>query len=271
MSKRWDLGLALALCLSGLAGVAGSALADDSVAARCLELQGSLTQGGLVWGKVAPGTQVSLDGEALDVLPDGTTFAGFSRDAPSTAQLVVEGHEPCRQTLHIASREYNVQSVDGVPQKTVTPSPEHVDRILREQALVNAAKARRLTRPDLVQGALAGFQWPALGPISGVYGSQRYYNGKAGNPHYGVDVAVPTSTPVVAPAAGLVTLAEPDLFFSGGTVILDHGFRFSSAFLHMSKILVEVGQEAHARGGDWRGWGNGPGYRCAPGLAHELA
>ncbi|CAA0108971.1 Murein DD-endopeptidase MepM [Halioglobus japonicus] len=240
MIGRWGAGIVLGL---SLAGVAGLASADDTATASCLQLQGSLTQGGFVWGTVAPGSRVSLDGEALDVLPDGTTFVGFSRDAPATAQLLVEGDELCRQTLHIAGREYNIQRVEGVPQQTVTPSKEHVDRILREQALVNAAKEQLLTRPELVQGALAGFQWPALGPISGVYGSQRYYNGKAGNPHYGVDVAVPAGTPVVAPAAGVVTLAEPDLFFSGGTVILDHGYRLSSAFLHMSKVLVEVGQE----------------------------
>jgi murein DD-endopeptidase MepM/ murein hydrolase activator NlpD len=240
MNRRWGVGIALVLSLSGFAG---SALAEDSLDPGCLELQGSLTQGGLVWGKVAPGTQVSLNGDALDVLPDGTTFAGFGRDAPATAELVLTGAASCRQTLNIARREYNIQRVEGVPQKTVTPSPEHVERILREQALVNASKAQRVERPDLLQGALSGFVWPALGPISGVYGSQRYYNGSAGNPHYGVDMAVPTGTPVKAPAAGVVTLAEPDLFFSGGTVILDHGFSFSSSFLHMSKILVEVGQE----------------------------
>ncbi len=241
MSRRWGSELALVLSLSGLVSL--PALADESSADNCVELQGSFTQGGLVWGKVLPGAAVSLDGEALDVLPDGTTLAGFGRDAPATAQLVVEGDVPCRQTLQIAPREYDIQRVEGVPQKTVTPSPEHLERILREQALVTAAKARQLERPDLLQGALAGFQWPALGPISGVYGSQRYYNGTAGNPHFGVDMAVPTGTPVRAPAAGVVTLAEPDLFFSGGTVILDHGFRVSSAFLHMSKVLVDVGQE----------------------------
>ena len=91
--------------------------------------------------------------------------------------------------------------------------------------------------------ALAGFQWPAIGPISGVYGSQRIYNGTPRSPHYGVDVAVPTGTPVLAPSSGVVTLAEPDLFYSGGTIILDHGFRLSSSFLHLSKVHVAVGQE----------------------------
>jgi len=214
--------------------------------ANCVELAGSLVQGGLVWGVVAPGSRVTLDGEALDVLADGTVFAGFGRDAPATADLVVQGEESCRRTLQVARRDYNIQRVEGVPQQTVTPSAEDLERIRREQALVDAARARRYNRPDLLQGALGGFQWPVTGPISGVYGSQRVYNGSPGRPHYGVDVAMPTGTPVRAPAAGVVTLAEPDLFFSGGTVFLDHGYRFSSAFLHMSKVLVVVGQEVAA-------------------------
>jgi murein DD-endopeptidase MepM/ murein hydrolase activator NlpD len=226
--------------------VAASAYLPSYVLADCMELHGSLTQGGLIWGAVPSESRVTLDGETLDVLQEGTTIAGFGRDAAATAELVVEnGADVCRQTLQITPRQYAVQRVHGVPQKTVTPPPEQLKRIRREQALVNAAKARRLLRPDLLQGALAGFQWPAVGPISGVYGSQRYYNGTAGNPHYGVDVAVPAGTAVLAPAAGVVTLAEPDLFYSGGTVILDHGFRFSSAFLHMSKVRVEVGQEVN--------------------------
>jgi murein DD-endopeptidase MepM/ murein hydrolase activator NlpD len=227
--------------------VAAATYLPGYVLASCVEIEGSLTQGGLIWGTVPPGSRVTLDGETLDVLQAGTTIAGFGRNAAATAELVVEGGaDVCRQTLQITPRQYAVQRVQGVPQKTVTPPPEQLARIRREQALVNAAKAQRLLRPDLLQAALAGFQWPTVGPISGVYGSQRYYNGAAGNPHYGVDVAVPTGTVVLAPAAGVVTLAEPDLFYSGGTVILDHGFRFSSAFLHMSKVLVEVGEEVNS-------------------------
>jgi murein DD-endopeptidase MepM/ murein hydrolase activator NlpD len=243
MVGRWCRGVNLTVSLFILAG---TGVQSHSATANCVELAGSLSQGGLVWGRVSPGSRVALDGETLDVLQDGTVFAGFGRDAPATAELVVTGKEQCQQTLQIAQREYKIQRVEGVPQKTVTPPAEQLERIRREQALVNAAKARRLPRADLLQGALAGFQWPTVGPISGVYGSQRYYNGSAGRPHYGVDVAVPTGTPVYAPAAGVVTLAEPDLFYSGGTIFLDHGFRFSSAFLHMSKVLVDVGQEVQA-------------------------
>lgn len=242
MGREQVVRLMVVLCLSGPASAAHSADAD-TVATPCLELQGSLTQGGLVWGRVSPDDRVTLDGEVLDVLPDGTTVAGFARDAAATAELLVEGAGVCRQTLRIAPRQFNIQRVEGVPQHTVTPPPEQLERIRREQALVDAAKASQFPRSDLLQAALAGFQWPAPGPISGVYGSQRYYNGTAGNPHYGVDMAVPTGTPVRAPAAGIVTLVEPDLFFSGGTIILDHGYRLSSAFLHLSKVQVEVGQE----------------------------
>ena len=212
--------------------------------AACLnDLQGELEQGGLIWGTVPPGSRVTLDGESLDVLADGTTFAGFGRDAATTAVLVVTGDQPCEETLAVATREYKIQRVEGVPQQTVTPSPEHLERIKKEQAKVGAAKRQRLSRPDLLQDALDGFEWPTVGPISGVYGSQRYYNGEPRRPHYGVDVAVPTGTAVHAPAAGVVTLAEPDLFFSGGTIILDHGFGLSSSFLHLSAVSVDVGQE----------------------------
>jgi murein DD-endopeptidase MepM/ murein hydrolase activator NlpD len=216
--------------------------------ASCVELQGDLIQGGLVSGNVGPGSAVTLDGEALDVLPDGTTFLGFHRDAPARSSLVVEseGGERCEQALLIFVREYNIQRVEGVPQKTVTPPKEQTERIQRERAKVAAAKSKRFDRPDLIAAALAGFSWPTVGPISGVYGSQRVYNGTPRSPHYGVDVAMPTGTPVAAPAPGIITLAEPDLFYSGGTVILDHGYGLSSSFLHMSKVLVEVGQELEA-------------------------
>jgi murein DD-endopeptidase MepM/ murein hydrolase activator NlpD len=143
-----------------------------------LELDGPLVQGGVVIGKVAPGTRVALDGRALRVSADGRFVIGFDRDAP-------------------------------------------VKHVL---------KAGAQTR-ELITGR-----------ISGVYGSQRFYNGEPSRPHYGVDVAAPVGAEVRAPAPGVVTLAEPDLFYSGGTVIIDHGHALSSSFLHLSKVLVEPGQ-----------------------------
>ncbi len=237
--------------------------------AACPTIEGHLVQGGLLWGNVVPGSEVTLGGERLDVLEDGTFFAGFGRDAAPTAELVIEGEQACRRTLQVRSREYDISRVEGVPQKTVTPSAEHMQRIARERALVGAAKGQRLARPDLVLGALAGFEWPATGRISGVYGSQRIYNGTPRSPHYGVDVAVPTGTPVYAPAAGVVTLSEPDLFYSGGTVILDHGYGLSSSFLHMSRVHVEVGQEI--RTGDLIGEVGATGRASGPHLDWRMS
>ncbi len=230
------MGLALSLLL----------FATPASWAGCLDWSGRAVQGGFVWSTVPPGSRVTLNGEPLEVLDDGTTFAGFGRDAAATAELVVEGDIPCRETLQVAAREYDIQRIEGVPQRTVTPPAEQTERIARERALVGEAKGRRLDRPDLLRDALAGFEWPARGRISGVYGSQRVYNGHPRSPHYGVDVAVPAGTPVLAPTGGVITLAEPDLFYSGGTIILDHGYRLSSSFLHLSKVLVKVGQEVKA-------------------------
>jgi murein DD-endopeptidase MepM/ murein hydrolase activator NlpD len=209
--------------------------------ATCPELDGKAVQGGMQWGQVAPGAAVTLDGEALDVADDGFFALAYHRDAP--AQRTLRVGDSCTLVLDIARREYRIQRVEGVPQRTVTPPEEDLERIAREREKVRAAKALRLRRADWLKQIEGGFVWPARGPISGVYGSQRFYNGKPGSPHYGVDIAVPTGTPVRAPAAGRVTLAEPDLYYSGGTVILDHGFGLSSSFLHMSEVSVSVGDE----------------------------
>ncbi|MBT4522011.1 MAG: M23 family metallopeptidase [Halieaceae bacterium] len=213
------------------------------VAAQCIEFNADLQQGAFLWGKVEPGSRVQLNGKPLDVMADGVTFIGFGRDAAESAELVVTGQQTCRETLKIGARNYRIQRVEGVPPETVTPPAEQLERIRREAAQVRAARAQRLQPPGFPATIRAGFSWPVKGPISGVYGSQRFYNGQPRRPHYGVDVAAAAGTTVRAPAAGRVTLAEPDLFYSGGTVILDHGYLLSSSFLHLEKVLVAVGDE----------------------------
>jgi hypothetical protein len=219
-------------------------LSMPPVFAACPELAGEPVEGGLVWGRTEPATAVFLDGEAIDVAADGRFVIGFHRDA-NVQSLLRVGVE-CERKISVRQREYRIQRVEGVPQRTVTPPPEQLERIRRERALVSAAKAVRIARPDWLMQIDGGFSWPVVGPISGVYGSQRVYNGTPGSPHYGVDVAVITGTSVRAPAAGRITLAEKDLFYSGGTVILDHGYGLSSSFLHMSEVSVRVGDELKA-------------------------
>jgi len=232
--KRW-LAL-LAFC--------GAAVMPARLVAAELRLHGSLTQGALVIGQVEPGSRVLLDGKPVRVTPEGVFAMGFDRDAGPLARLTEISAEGRRRQheLRIAPRRYDIQSVTGVPQRTVEPPPEQLRRILDEQKQVERARA---VDSDLL--AFSGaFQWPLPGRISGVYGSQRIYNGKPGRPHYGVDVAAPTGTPVRAPADAVVTLANPDMFFSGGTLIMDHGYGVSSTFMHLSRLLVRPGQAVKA-------------------------
>lgn len=223
---------------------AAQIFAGESKSADALSLSGSLQQGALIIGSVAPGTSVTLDGKSVRVTGQGRFAMGFDRDAKQAAQLTTVTRDGRTHThaLAIAARHYDVQSVTGVPQDTVEPPPEVLARIKREAELVATARA---VDSDL-QSFLDGFVWPLTGRISGVYGSQRIYNGKPGRPHFGVDVAASTGTRVRAPADAVVTLAEPDLFFSGGTLIMDHGYGVSSTFMHLSKLLVKTGERISA-------------------------
>ena len=208
--------------------------------AQPLSFQGSLVQGGLVMGNVPSGYSVSYQGEELKLTPGGQFLLGFNRDETSEVTLVITDSQSRQQTqiLPIDQRVYNVQRIEGVPQKTVTPSKADMQRIRNDVSLVRAARNQVTESIDFLQG----FIKPLSGPVTGVYGSQRVYNGTPGSPHYGIDYAAPLGTPVMAPAAGLVTLAHEDLFYSGGTLIMDHGHGLSSTFLHLSELLVVEGQ-----------------------------
>lgn len=217
---------------------------EKMVPENIVELRGTPEQGGLVYGRVAAGAQVWLDAAAVRVTPSGDFVIGFDRDAKPAAQLAIVDRTGRRhlQTLAVKQRQYAIQRVAGVPPRTVEPPPEELERIAKEQKLVATARAIDSDRREF----LGPFQWPLLGPISGVYGSQRFYNGEPRRPHFGVDVAASVGAPVRAPAAATVTLAEPDLFFSGGTLIMDHGYGVSSTFMHLSRLLVKNGDRVEA-------------------------
>ena len=229
------------LCISVLK--VSACWAGVACAEPCTTLAGNAIQGGMLRGHTLPSATVTFADITVPVLPDGAFLLGLGRDMPRSNELTITTDETCVQQVAVAAREYRLQEITGVPQQTVTPSEEHLERIRTERAKVRAAKAQRLALDDGFGAVRDGFAWPVTGRISGVYGSQRIYNGTPGTPHYGVDVARPTGTPVTAPAAGRVTLAEPDLFYSGGTVILDHGYGLSSSFLHLSEVLVSVGDQ----------------------------
>ncbi len=210
-----------------------------------LTLTGPVVQGGLIIGHTYPDAQVSLDGERLVVDIQGYFVLGFGRDAnkPQLLSVRTPGQQPIEKVLHPAQRAYDIERINGLPPNTVSPPASVLERINHEARQVATARLRRDQRSDWLQT----FKLPATGRISGVYGSQRVLNGEPKRPHFGLDIAAPEGTSIVAPAAGIVTLAEPDLYYSGGTVIIDHGHGVSSTFLHMQAVDVEL-EQVLARG-----------------------
>ncbi|MEM1082018.1 MAG: M23 family metallopeptidase [Pseudomonadota bacterium] len=225
------------LCLMLMLGVVLPVQAADSNPP--FELQGEVVQGGLLIGRAPLDVEVMLDGVPVLRSSDGYFLIGFSKDDTQAVELgATQSGQRWTQTLQPAGRTFNVQRIDGLPPAQVSPSEASMDRIRSEAAMTQSARERRDDRSDFSRG----FIWPVVGPITGVYGSQRILNGEPRNPHYGIDIAAPVGTPVLAPAAGVITLVHEDMYFSGGTLLLDHGLGLSSAFLHLDTILVEPGQ-----------------------------
>lgn len=199
----------------------------------------SVQQGALVFGKVPAGSTVRYGSHVLRATPYGTVVFGVGRDQtqPVTVDVTTADGRSSTVRVVVTPRDWPVENVQGVPPKTVEPPPEIAARIEREQAQVTAARVRDDDRTDFAQP----FAWPVRGRISGRFGNQRVYNGVPKAPHSGMDIAAPTGTPVLAPAGGVVTFAAPDLYLTGGTLLIDHGHGVSSNFLHLSRIDVKVG------------------------------
>lgn len=199
-----------------------------------------LVQGGFVLGRVADQrTRLTLDGRELRVSPDGHFAFGFGRDHGASAMLSVTYPDSRREErrLTIARRRWREQRINGLPPSQVTPDEETLRRIQRERAKLTAARATH----SALTGFAEGFIAPATGRISGVYGSRRILNGQPRQPHYGLDFAVPTGTPLLAAAAGRVTLADSFHFF-GNLVVIDHGHGVNTLYAHLSAIEVREGQ-----------------------------
>jgi murein DD-endopeptidase MepM/ murein hydrolase activator NlpD len=206
-----------------------------------VELEGVFSQGSILKGVVNVGSQVLLNNKPVRTDRNGNFIIGFGRDASESNTLSVIGSNGTQQDLDLKlmQRRYNTQSITGVPQKTVTPSHDKLERIRKETALVK--KARR-TDSDLPH-FLDRFVVPIDAPVTGIYGSQRIYNGTPKRPHFGIDYAAPHGALVYAPASGKVTLVHDDMYYSGGTLIVDHGYGMSSTFIHLSEVLVKEGDE----------------------------
>lgn len=204
-----------------------------------LTVIGDFRPGGLLFGHIAKDRAIYYRGEQVSVNPRGQFVIGLDRDHEGDLTLKIAQHDGSKSQYRfvIRPREYQIQSIKGVAKKYVSPDPQQLARTRAESARVRASRQHR----SLEDAFFDGFIWPAKGPITGVYGSQRIFNGEPRRPHYGLDIAGPIGAEVIAPAAGIVRLAE-NLFFSGLTMVIDHGHGLSSSFLHLSEMMVAPGQ-----------------------------
>ena len=237
------------LCSLALAGIAAAQSVPTeptqmvggggAIPMRATRLPASASQGAMVIGNTHPAAVVEYAGHTLRVTPYGTFVFGIGRDAIGNALLRIKqpASDWIEHRVAIAPRDWPVEQINGVPPATVNPPKAIAERIEREQARVVAVR----TRDDARTGFTQTFAWPVQGRISGRFGNQRVYNGTPKSPHSGMDIAVATGTPVKAPADGVITFADPGLYLTGGTLVLDHGHGISSNFLHLSRIDAKVG------------------------------
>ncbi|MBT6121759.1 MAG: M23 family metallopeptidase [Candidatus Puniceispirillum sp.] len=203
-------------------------------------ISGYPLEGHLIIARTAPDYKVTLDGADVSVTDDGLFVIGFHRDSDDDVALKITDKNGVVLTtiLSPAQRDYNIQRIDGLKQSMVTPPKAVLDRIKADSKKVREARIMPAPLGDFWRG----LDWPVLGRISGVFGSQRILNGKPRAPHYGIDIAAPAGTPIHAPASGTITLAY-DLYYSGLTVILNHGLGVNSTFLHLQNMAVTVGDQ----------------------------
>ena len=198
---------------------------------------GKFIQGSFILGKTEPGSEVFIDKKKVRVTSDGYFAFGLGRDRKNDVVITINKKKIIKKVF---KREYEIQRIDGLEEKKVTPPEEVYERIKRENKWIGEARA--------INSDLGFFKKKFINPlenaiVTGIYGSQRILNGKPKWPHYGIDFAADEGTEIKAMLDGIVTLAEPDLFYTGGTLIFDHGHGISTLYMHMKTLMVKKGQK----------------------------
>ena len=203
-----------------------------------IEFKGKFLQGHYIVGMTDPSSQIIIDKKKVRVSKDGFFVFGIDRDRKFdvTFTKTLNGKKSII-TKKVLKREYNIQRIDGLAESKVTPPESVYKRIKKENNAIGEARA---INSDLIYFK-EKFIMPVEGIISGVYGSQRILNGKPRWPHYGIDIAAKQGTMVKSSGTGVVTMAEDDLYYTGGTVIMDHGHGISTIYSHLENVLVSVG------------------------------
>ena len=202
-------------------------------------VKGKPIQGGLIIFSAENASHIQLDGRAVSINRKNGFVVGFHRDDVNSRKITAHCHDGSEFKLELIpeQRIYKTQRINGLPNNMVTPPEIILNRITNDSKKVKKARSQKGTSTDYF---VSGFDWPVDGVITGVYGSQRILNGKPRQPHFGIDIAAPTGTPITASAAGKVVMAE-DLYFTGWTIIISHGDYLSSTYSHLQDITVQVG------------------------------
>jgi len=208
-----------------------------STSSFAVTFEGKFIQGSFILGKTEPGAEVFIDKKKVKVSSDGYFAFGLGRDRKNDVVIKINQKKIVKKVF---KREYKIQRIDGLEEKKVTPPEEVYERIKRENKWIGEARG--------INSDLNFFKNKFINPledaiITGVYGSQRILNGKPKWPHYGIDFAAQEGTEIKAMLDGVVTLAEPDLFYTGGTLIFDHGHGISTLYMHMKTLMVKKGQK----------------------------
>ena len=208
-----------------------------------VEFDGKFIQGHFIIGKADPDSKIKIDKKQIKISKDGYFAFGLDRDRKYDIVITVEKNGDKKKIIKkVQKRKYKIQRIDGLEEKKVTPPEEVYARIKKENKLI--AKARNIdTDLDYFKDGLIIPVEDAI--ITGVYGSQRILNGEPKWPHYGIDFAQKKGTPIKAMLDGIATLVENDLYYTGGTLIFDHGHGISTLYMHMDKIFVEIGQKVN--------------------------
>ncbi len=207
---------------------------------QAIEFQGKFIQGHFILGKTQPETIILVGEKKVKVSKDGYFVFGIDRDRKYDLTFTkIKNGKKTTITKKVLKRKYNIQRIDGLAENKVTPPESVYKRIKKENNAIGKARA---INSDL-QFFKEKFIMPVKGIISGVYGSQRILNGKPRWPHYGIDIAAKQGTLIKSSGAGLVTMAEDNLYYTGGTVIMDHGHGISTIYSHLENVLVSVGDK----------------------------
>ena len=207
---------------------------------NAIEFKGKFLQGHFIVGITEPEAKIIIDKKEIKVSNDGYFVFGIDRDRKFDIIITkkINGKKEI-VTKKVLKRKYNIQRIDGLEESKVTPPESVYKRIKEENNKIGKARAINSDLPFFKNQ----FIMPVEGIISGVYGSQRILNGKPRWPHYGIDIAAKQGTKIKSSGSGIVTMAEDDLYYTGGTIIMDHGHGISTIYSHLENVLVSVGDQ----------------------------